>query len=223
MGNSDFNFGHNKKPQLFETCNEFCPHGIPIDESCNFCADSGRVAEAKKEVKHDEHGTKEQPAAAFVISFVEEQIKNLTRKVHEMCPISASAIAPQKAQPQQQKQLIHGSDCVVNGKLLREITLRVTGIRQSPPGFNAPLLMDFEKQFEKESLALNKTNIRALGTLCEENFGNDDLEKLIGCDIVFQIVSDNNPSTGKPTPTLRVAQNGLILSRSNKISNKTKK
>lgn len=145
---------------------------------------------------------------------VEECIKSITRKVGTM-GLSAASFAPQQqAVKQEQKQFLHGSDCKDNkGKLLREVTLQVTGMRTAPPGFNAPLIMDFVKQFEKESLPLNKTNIRALGALIQEEWGDDDLERAVGHSVLFQIVSDKNPNSGEQVPTLRVASGGLIKSK----------
>lgn len=143
---------------------------------------------------------------------IEGCIKSITRKVGTM-GFSANSFAPQQqVVKQEQKQFLHGSDCKVAGKVAREVTLRVTSIRTAPPGFNAPLIMDFEPQFGKESLPLNKTNIRALGALVQEEWGDDDLERLIGHSVVFQIVNDKNPNTGEMVPTLRAASGGLIKS-----------
>lgn len=154
----------------------------------------------------------------LAVDFVECCISNITRSVKEKMGFSASSYAPtQTAAKQDQKQFLHGTDCKgSNGKAMREVTLRVTGIRTSPPGFTAPLILDFEKQFDKESLPLNKTNIRALGALCEEEFGSDDLEKLIGNSVVFQIVDETNPNTNKKVPALRAASGGLIRNSGNK-------
>ena len=122
----------------------------------------------------------------------------------EKMAISAGKIAPsQGGTPRKQRAgILHGSDLPRNR---REITLHITGVREAPPDWSSPVVLDFDDQFGKGTLPLNKTNVRSLGELCTESFGSDDLELLIGHDIVFQKVSVNNPSTGAMSDGLRVA------------------
>jgi len=64
--------------------------------------------------------------------------------------------------------LLKGSD-VPSGT--KSITIEVAGVRESPPEFGAPLILDFKKQlYGKSALAINKTNAKGLA----RQFGDDE-------------------------------------------------
>jgi hypothetical protein len=148
----------------------------------------------------------------MALSFLTAEVKKMALSANMFAP-------PQPDRTQEQKKFLHGSDCVdSSGKPLREVTLKVTNVRTAPPGFGSPLLLDFEKQFDCETLPLNKTNIRALGMLCADQFKSDDLELLRGHSLIFQIVKDRNPNSNVDVPTLRVASDGLLLAHTQQRS-----
>src|SRR5215471_13103537 len=95
-------------------------------------------------------------------------------------------------------KLINSSD-IPDGT--QTVTVPVAGIRDSPEGFKAPAIMDFEKPvFGKSSMVINKTNTKKLIKL----YGDDET-KLIGKKIKLEVIKVHNPQTGELVSSLAVA------------------
>jgi hypothetical protein len=95
-------------------------------------------------------------------------------------------------------ELLNSSDIPAGTKT---VTIVVAGIRESPEGFKAPAIIDFEKPiFGKSSWAVNKTNMRMLIKL----FGEDET-KLVGKKIKLEVMKVRNPQTGELVLSLAVA------------------
>ena len=94
--------------------------------------------------------------------------------------------------------LLNGSDIPVGTK---SITIEVAGVRESPEGFGAPVIIDLKKPiYGKSAWAVNKTNLKALIKL----FGEDE-QNLVGRKIKLEIISVRNPQTGDIVPSLAVS------------------
>src|SRR5262249_21199419 len=94
--------------------------------------------------------------------------------------------------------LLHGSDVPAGTK---SITIVVAGIRESPEGFGAPVIIDFKTPVcGKSAWAANKTNLRALIKL----FGEDE-HTLVGKKVKLEVISVRNPQTGDIVPSLAVS------------------
>lgn len=95
-------------------------------------------------------------------------------------------------------ELLNSSDIPVGTKT---VTIVVSGIRESPEGFNAPAIIDFEKPiFGKPSWAVNKTNMKML----IKQFGDDET-KLVGKKIKLEAIKVRNPQTDELVLSLAVA------------------
>ena len=96
------------------------------------------------------------------------------------------------------RTLLKGSDVPAG---TRTITIEVAGVRESPPGFRAPAIIDLKKTlYGKSAWTVNKTNQNLLIQL----FGDDE-EKLIGKKIKLDVISVRNPETGETVPGLAVS------------------
>ena len=94
--------------------------------------------------------------------------------------------------------LLHGSDVPAGTK---SITIEVVHVRESPPGFDAPFIIEFKKAISgKTQWAVNKSNAKLLADL----FGDDEA-KLVGQKIKLDIVPKRNPKTGEIVPSLVVS------------------
>src|SRR5882762_10345971 len=83
----------------------------------------------------------------------------------------------------------------------KSITIEVAGIRESPEGFSAPIIIDLKKPIDgKSAWAVNKTNLKTLIKL----FGDDE-RKLIGKKIKLELISVRNPQSGEIVPSLAVS------------------
>jgi hypothetical protein len=79
----------------------------------------------------------------------------------------------------------------------KSITIEVVGVRESPPGWGSPAILDFKKAIAgKTALALNKTNHKAI----IKAFGDDE-SMLIGKKLKFDIISSRNSQTGEIGPS----------------------
>jgi hypothetical protein len=79
----------------------------------------------------------------------------------------------------------------------QSITIEVIDIREAPPGWGAPAIIEFKKAIEgKRELALNKTNHKAV----MKKHGDDE-SALIGRKMKFDIISSRNPQTGEIVPS----------------------
>ena len=95
-------------------------------------------------------------------------------------------------------ELLNSSDIPAGTKT---VTVVVAEMRESPEGFNAPAIIDFEKPiFGKSSWAVNKTNMKMLIKL----FGDDET-KLVGKKIKLEVIKVRNPQTGEVVLSLAVA------------------
>jgi hypothetical protein len=94
--------------------------------------------------------------------------------------------------------LLNGSDVPVGTK---SITIMVAGTRESPEGFSAPAIIDFQKPvYSKSAWAVNKTNLKML----IKHYGEDE-NKLLGKKIKLEVISVRNPQTGEMVPSLTVS------------------
>lgn len=95
-------------------------------------------------------------------------------------------------------ELLTSSDIPAGTKT---VTIVIAEIRESPKGFNAPAIIDFEKPiFGKSSWAVNKTNMKMLIKL----YGDDET-KLVGKKIKLEVIKVRNPQTGELVLSLAVA------------------
>src|SRR5262249_5930649 len=79
----------------------------------------------------------------------------------------------------------------------KSITVEAVGLRESPPGWTSPGILDFKKPLEdKTALALNKTNFKAI----MKKFGDDE-SALIGKKLRFDIIQSRNPQSGEVVPS----------------------
>ena len=93
--------------------------------------------------------------------------------------------------------LLNGSDVPVG---INSITITVAGVRESPEGFSAPAIVDFNKPvYDKSAWAVNKTNLKAI----IKDHGEDET-KLVGKKIKLEIISVRNPKTGEMVRSLAV-------------------
>ena len=96
-------------------------------------------------------------------------------------------------------ELINSSD-IPDGT--KTITVVIARIRESPEGFNAPAIIDFEKPvFVKSSWAVNRTNMKML-----IKFYGDDETKLVGKRIKLEVIKVRNPQTGELVSSLAVTK-----------------
>jgi hypothetical protein len=86
--------------------------------------------------------------------------------------------------------LLKGTDLGKNA-----VTVLCCEVRESPEGWGSALIMDFDPAIAgRTSVALNKTNIKALVEMID-----DDYETWAGYDLTFERVRVNNPQTKQPT------------------------
>lgn len=79
----------------------------------------------------------------------------------------------------------------------KSITIEVVGVRESPPTWGSPAIIDFKKAIAgKTSLAPNKTSHKAI----MKKHGDDE-SALIGMKMKFDIISSRNPQTGEIVPS----------------------
>ena len=94
--------------------------------------------------------------------------------------------------------LLKGSDVPAGTKT---VTVEVAGVRESPDGFDAPVILDLKKPVHgKSAWAVNKTNLKALIKL----FGEDE-QNLVGKKIKLEVISVRNPQTGEIVRSLAVS------------------
>jgi hypothetical protein len=104
------------------------------------------------------------------------------------------------------KPLLHGED-VPAGK--SSVTIVIGELREAPDNFGSIAIIDFEKPvYEKESWAVNKTNMRAI----QEKFGFDDemtfeaaSKRLKGKKLTLVKVKVNDPKKGKIVDSLFIS------------------
>jgi hypothetical protein len=81
------------------------------------------------------------------------------------------------------------------------ITIVIEQVRQSPEGFNAPIIVGLKKPIHgKSAWAVNKTNLKMLIKL----FG-DNPERLIGKKLKLVVITVQNPQTGEMVRSLAVS------------------
>jgi hypothetical protein len=108
-----------------------------------------------------------------------------------------SLTAMLKSRSNGEAELLNSSDIPAGTKT---VTIVIAEIRESPEGFNAPAIIDFEKPvFGKSSWALNKTNMKMLIKL----FGDDET-KLGGKKVKLEVIKVRNPQTGELVPSLAI-------------------
>ena len=104
----------------------------------------------------------------------------------------------QKRSNGQAGSLLNGSDVPVGTKT---VVIEVAGVRESPEGFGAPVILDLKKPvYGKLAWAVNRTNLKML----IKQFGQDE-ENLIGKRIKLEVISVRNPQTGEIVPSLAVS------------------
>lgn len=92
--------------------------------------------------------------------------------------------------------MLKGSDVP---KQQNRVVIEVTAVRLPPKGFNSAVILDIKPVFEKESWAVNKTNLRAL----VDKYG-DNLNRLAGKKIPLIIALVNNPKENRMVRSLFV-------------------
>jgi hypothetical protein len=98
----------------------------------------------------------------------------------------------------QSAPLLKGSDIPEGTK---SITIEVAGVRESPDGFGAPVILDLKKPINgKQAWAVNITNMKAL----IKRFG-DDANALVGRKIKLELSLVHNPQTGEMVRSLVVS------------------
>ena len=93
-------------------------------------------------------------------------------------------------------KLLKGSDLTNKES---STTVFVIAVREAPEEWQSPLVMDIEENHGCTAIALNKTNIRKLSELIDDNY---DLWP--GYEITFAKVRTHNPKTGAPVNGLEV-------------------
>ena len=96
--------------------------------------------------------------------------------------------------------LLKGSDVP---EKVKSIKVTVKELRDPGKDFKSPAILDFTKPvYEKEAIALNITNLRALARVCgydDDDFDGLNFEELsgkaAGRTIAFDVVAVNNPQT----------------------------
>lgn len=106
-------------------------------------------------------------------------------------PISAKAVL-EKHGSGTASSFLKGTDLA---KSERSIVVKCLQVREPGAGFLSPLIMDIAPIGEKTAIPLNKTNIKRLAELIQD----DDLSKLEGKFIRFEKVLVNNPKTNQMT------------------------
>lgn len=95
---------------------------------------------------------------------------------------------------------LHGSDLPMK---TNEVVVTCIGLREPPPDFRSPAIMDIEPVSFKgkvfNAIALNKTNLKLLA----KEVGELPLDQIYG-EAKFLKVLVNNPSTGQATFSLRL-------------------
>jgi len=87
-------------------------------------------------------------------------------------------------------KLLKGSDL---GKSENSITVFVNQAREAPAGWGSPMVLDIAEIHGCTALALNKTNIKRIAELID-----DDYENWAGHEITFSRVRVMNPQTNNP-------------------------
>ena len=83
----------------------------------------------------------------------------------------------------------------------KTIIIEVAGVRESPEGFGAPVLLDLKKSvYGKSAWAPNKTSLRKL----MQQLG-EDTENWVGKKIKLEVITARNPQTGEIVPSLAVS------------------
>jgi hypothetical protein len=94
--------------------------------------------------------------------------------------------------------LLNGSDIPAGAKAT---IIEIAEVRESPDGFNAPVIVDLKKPiYGKSAWPVNKTNLKMLIKL----FGEDE-QKLVGKKVKLETISVRNPQTGEIVPSLAVS------------------
>lgn len=94
--------------------------------------------------------------------------------------------------------LLKGSDLPAG---TTKITIVCIDVREAPEEFSSPLIMEIEPVYDKTNWALNKTNIKALVTLID-----DDYEKWAGHEIELTKHVGRNPQTKQEAWSLSVTK-----------------
>jgi hypothetical protein len=105
--------------------------------------------------------------------------------------------------------ILKGSDVP---KGVRSVKIKIRELREGGRDFLSPAVIDFEKPvFEKEAMALNITNLRALARTLgwdDDEFDdidfNDLADKAKGRVVTLDVVSVNNPKTKRMGPGLSI-------------------
>ena len=84
-------------------------------------------------------------------------------------------------------KLLKGSDL---GKSENSITVFINRVREAPAGWGSPLVCDIAEAHGCTALALNKTNIKRLSDLID-----DDYDMWAGYEVTFARVRVTNPRT----------------------------
>lgn len=175
----------------------------PHPSLCDWCGqvhagDSNNCPESV--TRGDDFSNDGDPGVELVCQDVENSIRAITRKIGQegvkRMPSASQALANRGGGAG--GQLLKGSDVP---KAQNSVRVKIAKVRQSPNEFNAPFIVDFEKEVHNAvGWAVNKTNTKLLIEL----FG-DNTDKWEGKTITLNIVNVQNPSTGKPTRSLQVA------------------
>ena len=109
----------------------------------------------------------------------------------------------QKRSTGQAGSLLNGSDIPAGTKT---VVIEIAGVRESPEGFSAPVILDLKKPiYGKSAWAVNKTNLKMLIKL----FGEDE-QRLVGRKVKLEIISVRNPQTGEIVPSLVVSPRQMV-------------
>ena len=79
-------------------------------------------------------------------------------------------------------------------KSKNEVTVFVHAVREAPEEWKSPLILDIDETYGAAALALNKTQVKALVTLID-----DDYEKWAGYEVTLSKIRVTNPTTHQPT------------------------
>jgi hypothetical protein len=88
-----------------------------------------------------------------------------------------------------------------------------TGVREGPKNFNSALILDIEETHGCVGFAMNKTNIRRMVELID-----DDYDNWVGCTIQLDKVRTTNPQTRQPAWGLEIV--AATAPRAKRVSKK---
>ena len=142
-------------------------------------------------------GWESDPRTEWLVSIVERHLNQTKRIIKkEIKTMSLKEMLDKKGGGA--GALLKGSDVPAR---IKQVTIEVAEIRESPDGFTAAFIIDLKKEvFGANAWAVNKTNAKAI----IKHFGDDE-RKIKGKKIKLDVISVRNPQSGDVVPSLAVS------------------